>query len=66
MLDVDTALAMVKRFHVKQFHILRGRYLRGLSYSFRQLNEAKHIFGNYYRSPLDATELDCFNLPLMA
>ena len=54
MLDVDMALSLVKIYHRPQFQILKGRYVYGHAYSIPQLDDAKHIFRNFYLSPFDS------------
>lgn len=53
MLDVDTALGMVKIEQPRYFFMLRGRYLHGESYAFYQLDAAKRAFITEYASPLE-------------
>lgn len=54
MLDVDTALAMVKMNQPRYHMILVGRYRHGVSYPYMQLDAAKRAFITEFISPLDS------------
>jgi hypothetical protein len=53
MLDVDSALAVLKLLTPEHFHVLRGRYLLHHNYTFIQLDAAKRAFIVEYQSPID-------------
>jgi hypothetical protein len=53
MIDVDTALALVKVFNPFHFQVIRGRYMYRESYNRYQLDSAKRAFITEYASPLD-------------
>ncbi len=53
MLDVDTALAMVKMSQPQHHRIIVSRYRHGESFSFMQLDAAKRAFITEFASPLD-------------
>jgi hypothetical protein len=53
MVDVDSALAMVKVFNLYHFQVIRGRYMFHESYNRYQLDSAKRAFIAEYVSPLD-------------
>lgn len=56
MLDVDTALAMVKAENPALFFALRGRYRFGQHFPADVLDRARRSFMQAYRSPLDEEE----------
>jgi hypothetical protein len=56
MLDVDTALAMVKVDNPVLFHALRNRYRYGEHYPADVLERARRAFIAAYISPLDEDE----------
>jgi len=53
MIDVDSALGILKAVSPHHFQVLQGRYIRHLSYSYRQLDAAKLAFIREYQSPID-------------
>lgn len=53
MVDVDTALGVVKIFTPYHYHVIRGRYKFGESYNRYQLDSAKRAFIAEFVSPLD-------------
>jgi hypothetical protein len=53
MLDVDTALALLKAANPYHFQVLRGRYVMRQNYTHIQLDAAKRAFIVEYQSPLD-------------
>lgn len=53
MLDVDTALAVLKAFNPVHYWVLHGRYVSRRNYTHLQLDAAKRAFVAEYQSPID-------------
>jgi hypothetical protein len=53
MLDVDTALAVLKAYNQAHYWVLHGRYVGRRSYTHIQLDSAKRAFIAEYQSPID-------------
>lgn len=55
MLDVDTALGMVKATNHRHFFIIRSRYCHGEHFTHLQLDAAKRSFIAFFQSPIDTS-----------
>jgi len=53
MLDVDTALAVLKATNPVHYWVLHGRYVGRRNYTYLQLDSAKRAFIAEYQSPID-------------
>jgi len=53
MLDVDTALAVLKALNPVHYWVLHGRYVSRRNYTYLQLDAAKRAFVAEYQSPID-------------